>query len=195
MKKFLLGLLLIIIPINVFAIQIDKDVNSGIILSADENIVPTDTVLSVSNINNSTLQNLANSYKLTSYGSYNISVLNQAIRIKPNGNVSLSFPIANYNLKKIYVLQVEDSRVKTVYTNDISNGLANNLVVENNYATIITNDFSLSNDNTYIIGTINTETENPLTYDGNFTGLLLISGFAMVVLMILFTKLYIDNKD
>lgn len=102
MKKILFVICLLFIPIKTFAIEIDKDINSGIILSSEANVLP--------------------------------------------------------------------------------------------------NDFVTETQVTYLIGTqnslaINNEINNPKTTDSNFFPLILISILGLIGIMLLFIKLYIDNKE
>lgn len=211
LKKIIIFLIITLcIPITVHALEIDKDLNSGIILSSDADIVPNDTVLSVKNISDSNIVSLAKNFGFTNYKAYSISLLNEAARIIPNGEVTLSFPIpSNYNLtmsKHIYILKLGNNSIDTVYTmNSETVGLYEDLMIENGYARINTSGFSLDNDTTYVIGTtfINntsrqektTNIDNPNTLDNNFSVLLVISIIAIGGVMLLITKLYLDNKN
>lgn len=211
LKKIIIFLIITLcIPITVHALEIDKDLNSGIILSSDADIVPNDTVLSVKNISDSNIVSLAKNFGFTNYKAYSISLLNEAARIIPNGEVTLSFPIpSNYNLtmsKHIYILKLGNNSIDTVYTmNSETVGLYEDLMIENGYAIINTSGFSLDNDTTYVIGTtfINntsrqektTNIDNPNTLDNNFSVLLVISIIAIGGVMLLITKLYLDNKN
>lgn len=211
LKKIIIFLIITLcIPITVHALEIDKDLNSGIILSSDTDIIPNDTVLSVKNISDSNIVSLAKNFGFTNYKAYSISLLNEAARIIPNGEVTLSFPIpSNYNLtmsKHIYILKLGNNSIDTVYTmNSETVGLYEDLMIENGYAIINTSGFSLDNDTTYVIGTtfINntsrqektTNIDNPNTLDNNFSVLLVISIIAIGGVMLLITKLYLDNKN
>lgn len=210
LKKIIFSLvILLILPITILAKEIDKDINSGIILSSDDNIVPNDTVLSVNSINNNNITNLTKSFGLTNYKAYNISLLNKATRIIPNGEVTLSIPIPkNYNInlpKQIFVLKLGNNNIDTVYATSQDNiGLYEDLIINNGYAVINTSDFDLNNDTTYLIGTTSTLSnnqittkvnDNPKTLDTDFAPLLVISIIAIGGIMLLFTKLYLDNKN
>ncbi len=210
LKKIIIFLILsLYIPITGYALEIDKDLNSGIILSSENDIVPNDTVLSVKSISNNNIISLAKDFGLTKYNAYGISLLNAAKRIIPNGEVTLSFPIpSNYNLamsKKIYVLKLDNNSIDKVYTmNSETVGLYEDLVIENGYVLITTSDFSLDNDIVYLVGTtvINKENrkettliDNPNTLDNNFSVLLVISIISIGGVMLLITKLYLDNKN
>lgn len=211
LKKIIFGLIiLLILPITILAKEIDKDINSSIILSSDDNIVPNDTVLSVNNINNQDIVSLTKTFGLTDYKAYNISLLNEATRIVPDGEVTLSFPIPkNYNANlsnQIFVLKLGNDSIDTIYaTNQDNIGLYEDLIINNGYAIINTSDFDLNNDTIYLIGTtqvINNNkqsatkaNDNPKTLDTDFAPLLVISIIAIGGIMLLFTKLYLDNKN
>lgn len=210
LKKIIFSLvILLILPITISAKEIDKDINSGIILSSDDNIVPNDTVLSVNSVNNNNITNLTKSFGLTNYKAYNISLLNKATRIIPNGEVTLSIPIPkNYNInlpKQIFVLKLGNNNIDTVYATSQDNiGLYEDLIINNGYAVINTSDFDLNNDTIYLIGTTSTLSnnqittkvnDNPKTLDTDFAPLLVISIIAIGGIMLLFTKLYLDNKN
>lgn len=214
LKKIIFSLvILLILPITILAKEIDKDINSGIILSSDDNIVPNDTVLSVNSVNNNNITNLTKSFGLTNYKAYNISLLNKATRIIPNGEVTLSIPIPkNYNInlpKQIFVLKLGNNNIDTIYATSQDNiGLYEDLIINNGYAVINTSDFDLNNDTIYLIGTTatlnnnqnNTQittkvNDNPKTLDTDFAPLLVISIIAIGGIMLLFTKLYLDNKN
>lgn len=213
LKKIIFSLvILLILPITISAKEIDKDINSGIILSSDDNIVPNDTVLSVNSVNNNNISNLTKSFGLTNYKAYNISLLNKATRIIPNGEVTLSIPIPkNYNInlpKQIFVLKIGNNNIDTIYATSQDNiGLYEDLIISNGYAVINTSDFDINNDTIYLIGTtatlssnqnnnqITTKSDNPKTLDTDFAPLLVISIIAIGGIMLLFTKLYLDNKN
>lgn len=211
LKKIITFLILVLcIPLTVHALEIDKDLNSGIILSSDDEIVPHDTVLSVKNTSNSGIASLAKNFGFTNYKAYSISLLNEATRIIPNGEVKLSFPIpSNYSLnmsKQLYVLKLGNNNIDTVYTmNSETVGLYEDLTIENGHAIIMTSDFSLDKDIIYLIGTTalnntnrqvtTTHIDNPNTIDNNFSVLLVISIIAIGGIMLLITKLYLDNKN
>lgn len=216
LKKISIFLIIfLLLPITITAIEIDKDMNSGIILSSEENIVPNDTVLSVSSVSDNNIINIAKSFGFKNYKAYNISLLENANRIIPNGEVTLSFPIPNnYNLnlpKQIFVIKAGDNNtVETVfatYQDDI--GLYEELNINNGYAIINTSNFKLDSDVTYLIGTTadiidtnnnqnttaTTKISNPQTLDTDFAPLLFILIIGAGGIMLLFTKLYLDNKN
>lgn len=214
LKKIIFSLIiLLILPIVISAKEIDKDINSGIILSSDDNVVPNDTVLSVNNVNSNNISNIAKSFGLTNYKAYNISLLNNAARIIPNGEVTLSIPIPkNYNInlpKQIFVLKLGNNNIDTIYaTSQDDIGLYEDLIFNSGYALINTSDFDLNNDTIYLIGTTATLSnnqnnsqittkvnDNPKTLDTDFAPLLVISIIAIGGIMLLFTKLYLDNKN
>ncbi len=211
LKKIIICLIItLILPITIRALEIDKDLNSGIVLSSDENIVPNDTVLSVKGTSSNNIETLAKTFGFTKYNAYNISLLNEAVRIVPTGEVTLSFPIPNsYNLnmpKQIFILKLGTNSIDTVYTaNQDTMGLYEDLTIENGYAIINTSSFSLDSDTTYVIGTTfknttsnqitTTPVDNPNTLDTNFSALLVISIIAIGGIMLLITKLYLDNKN
>ncbi len=214
LKKIIISLVIfLMLPINILAKEIDKDINSGIILSSDDGIVPNDTVLSVSLVNNDNIVSITKSFGLTNYKAYNISLLNGAKRIVPNGEVTLSFPIPkNYNTnlpKQIFVLKLGSNSVDTIYaTSQDDIGLYEDLTINNGYAVINTSNFDLNADTIYLIGTTqiinNNENnqqlttkinDNPKTLDTGFASLLVISVIAIGGIMLLFTKLYLDNKN
>ena len=216
-KTFIFLLICLILPINLLAKEYDKDLTSGIVLSSDDNIIPSDTVLSVKSTNDSQLANIAKTFGLTSYQMYNISLLESANRIIPDGEVTLSFPLPNdYNLnlsKQIFVLQIGNEhnieKVYATYQDDI--GLYEDLEIEDKIVKINTNGFKLDSDTAYIIGTTaplvdgqtttpnrqttTTSTNNPNTLDPDFTPLLIITIVALGGVMMLITKLYLDNRD
>ena len=216
-KTFIFLLICLILPINLLAKEYDKDLTSGIVLSSDDNIIPSDTVLSVKSTNDSQLANIAKTFGLTSYQMYNISLLESANRIIPDGEVTLSFPLPNdYNLnlsKQIFVLQIGNEhnieKVYATYQDDI--GLYEDLEIEDKIVKINTNGFKLDSDTAYIIGTTaplvdgqtttpnrqttTTSTNNPNTIDPDFTPLLIITIVALGGVMMLITKLYLDNRD
>lgn len=216
LKKISIFLIMfLLLPITITAIEIDKDMNSGIILSSEENIVPNDTVLSVSSVSDNNIINIAKSFGFKNYKAYNISLLENANRIIPNGEVTLSFSIPNnYNLnlpKQIFVIKAGDNNtVETVfatYQDDI--GLYEELNINNGYAIINTSNFKLDSDVTYLIGTTadiidtnnnqntttTTKISNPQTLDTDFAPLLFILIIGTGGIMLLFTKLYLDNKN
>lgn len=216
LKKISIFLIMfLLLPITITAIEIDKDMNSGIILSSEENIVPNDTVLSVSSVSDNNIINIAKSFGFKNYKVYNISLLENANRIIPNGEVTLSFHIPNnYNLnlpKQIFVIKAGDNNtVETVfatYQDDI--GLYEELNINNGYAIINTSNFKLDSDVTYLIGTTadiidtnnnqntttTTKISNPQTLDTDFAPLLFILIIGTGGIMLLFTKLYLDNKN
>lgn len=214
LKKIIFSLIIfLILPITIFAKEIDKDINSGIILSSDDNVVPNDTVLNVNSVNNNNISNLTKSFGLTNYKAYSISLLNNNQRIIPNGEVTLSLPIPkNYNInlpKQIFVLKLGNDNIDTVYaTSHDDIGLYENLIIDSGYALINTSNFSLDNDTIYLIGTTATLSnnqnnnqittklnDNPKTLDIDFAPLLVISIIAIGGIMLLFTKLYLDNKN
>ncbi len=214
LKKIIIFLILVLIlPITTNALEIDKDLESGIILSSDENIVSNDTVLSVKSASSNNIETQAKTFGFTKYNAYNISLLNKATRIVPTGEVTLSFPIPNsYNInmsKQIFILKLGNNSIDTVYATDQATiGLYEDLTIENGYALINTSSFSLDNDTTYVIGTTvtnnannasnrttTTHIDNPNTLDTNFSSLLVISIVAVGGIMLLITKLYLDNKN
>lgn len=216
LKKIFISLLVFfILPQTLLAKKIDKDINSGIILSSEDDIIPNDTVLSVTNINNNNITSTIKSFGLTDYKAYNISLLNNNTRIIPNGEVTLSFPIPkNYNTnlpKQIFVLKLGNNNIDTIYaTSQDDIGLYEELTIDNGYAIINTSDFSLNDDTIYLIGTtqtinnnVNNTTKlttttvnnNPKTLDNDFAPLLVVSIIAIGGIMLLFTKLYLDNKN
>lgn len=216
LKKIIIFLIFVLIlPITVNALEIDKDLESGIILSSDENIVPNDTVLSINNASSNNIETQAKTFGFTKYNAYNISLLNKATRIVPTGEVTLSFPIPNsYNQnmpKQIFILKLGNNSIDTVYaTSQDTIGLYEDLTIENGYAIINTSSFSLDNDTTYVIGTTvtndlnhttnkiqltTTHVDNPNTMDTGFSVLLVISIIAIGGIMFLITKLYLDNKN
>lgn len=216
LKKVIISLLVFfMLPLPILSKEIDKDINSGIILSSDDGIISDDTVLSINNINNNNVTSIIKSFGLTDYKAYNISLLNNNTRIVPNGEVTLSFPIPktyNINLpKQIFVLKLGNDNIDTIYaTNQDDIGLYEDLVIDNGYAIINTSDFFLNNDTIYLVGTtqiinnninnttkltITTINNNPKTFDNDFAPLLVISIIAIGGIMLLFTKLYLDNKN
>lgn len=78
---------------------------------------------------------------------------------------------------------------------DINDG-----IILSSEADILPNDFATETQVTYLIGTqnslaINNKVDNPKTTDSNFFPLILISILGLIGIMLLFIKLYIDNKE
>lgn len=216
LKKVCIFLIILIsLPISINALEIDRDVSSGIILFGDEGVVALDTVLSVTNVDNAVIQNATKSFGLADYKAYNISLLENDKRITPNGIVTLFFPIPDeyksVSIEQIYILKLGlDGTIETVYATDGSDAiLHDDLVIENGYASFSTSDFKLNNDTTYLLGTksinninnftrnntIGNNIDNPKTLDTNFAPLIIITIIGVGGVMLLLTKLYLDNRN
>ena len=114
-----------------------EDATTGIRLEATTNVVSSNVVLTSTKV---TEQNILNIVKgalkdiSTKYIVYDINLLENNVKIQPNGKVKISIPIpTDYDKTKLAVYRVADNGEKTPY----------DVKVEGNYATFETDHFSI----------------------------------------------------
>ena len=117
------------------SIQIDNK-ETKIKLDASYNVVPENTVLETKEVKEENTLNLVKeSLKGISnkYITYDISLLNNNVKIQPNGNVKISIPIPdNFDASKLVVYRVSEDGTKIKY----------DVTIEENFATFETDHFS-----------------------------------------------------
>lgn len=113
-----------------------EDNVTNIKLNSSSDIIPSDTILEVKEIENGkeysivadALKNVSDKFVV-----YDITLKSEGVKIQPNGKVEISIPIpSEYDTNKIVVYRVEDDGTKVKY----------NAKINNNYATIQTDHFS-----------------------------------------------------
>lgn len=113
-----------------------EDNVTNIKLNSSSDIIPSDTILEVKEIENGKAYSIvADALKNVSdkFVVYDITLKSEGVKIQPNGKVEISIPIpSEYDTNKIVVYRVEDDGTKVKY----------NAKINNNYATIQTDHFS-----------------------------------------------------
>lgn len=106
-------------------------------LETDTTKVPENTVLQVKKVEDKKLANIVmESLKgiSTKYLLYDITLLNNNIKIQPSGNVKISIPIpSDFDINKLEVYRINEDGTKIKY----------DIRVENNYAIFETDHFSM----------------------------------------------------
>lgn len=117
------------------SIQLDNK-ETKIKLDASSSVVPENTVLETKEVKEENTLNLVKeSLKGISnkYITYDISLLNNNVKIQPNGNVKISIPIPdNFDASKLVVYRVSEDGTKIKY----------DVTIEENFATFETDHFS-----------------------------------------------------
>ena len=113
-----------------------EDSNTNIKIETSTKIVPEDTKLVVESIKEGTIHNTLVKVledNTSKFVAFDISLINNNIKVQPNGKVKLSIPIpSGYDTSRLTVYRVDENETKTEYT----------VKVEDNYATFETDHFS-----------------------------------------------------
>ncbi len=113
-----------------------EDSNTNIKIETSTKIVPEDTKLVVESIKEGTIYNTLVKVledNTSKFVAFDISLINNNIKVQPNGKVKLSIPIpSGYDTSRLTVYRVDENETKTEYT----------VKVEDNYATFETDHFS-----------------------------------------------------
>lgn len=113
-----------------------EDISTGIKLDATSNVISGNIVLSsikvtehgILNTVKTALERISDKYTV-----YDINLLENNVKIQPNGKVKISIPIpSDYNKQRLAVYRIESDEEKTEYA----------ITVEEGYATFETNHFS-----------------------------------------------------
>lgn len=134
------------------------DNKTNVILDTDTNIVPSDTVLEVTEIKDKQLYTtITESLKNVSnkFVAYDITLKSKGVEIQPNGNVKISIPIpSEFNKSQLVAYRIDESGKKIEYT----------VKVNGEYAIIETDHFS-----TYVLGEMQKESNQESNQENSNT--------------------------
>lgn len=169
-----------------------EDNVTNIKLNSSSDIIPSDTILEVKEIENGKAYSIvADALKNVSdkFVVYDITLKSEGVKIQPNGKVEISIPIpSEYDTNKIVVYRVEDDGTKVKY----------NAKINNNYATIQTDHFSkyvlVEENNSNMSETNDNTTQGAEKDETPKTGVVQYVNIAGIVIIISSVAIFIFKK-
>ena len=169
-----------------------EDNVTNIKLNSSSDIIPSDTILEVKEIENGKAYSIvADALKNVSdkFVVYDITLKSEGVKIQPNGKVEISIPIpSKYDTNKIVVYRVEDDGTKVKY----------NAKINNNYATIQTDHFSkyvlVEENNSNMSETNDNTTQGAEKDETPKTGVVQYVNIAGIVIIISSVAIFIFKK-
>ena len=169
-----------------------EDNVTNIKLNSSSDIIPSDTILEVKEIENGKAYSIvADALKNVSdkFVVYDITLKSEGVKIQPNGKVEISIPIpSKYDTNKIVVYRVEDDGTKVKY----------NAKINNNYATIQTDHFSkyvlVEENNSNMSETNDNTTQGAEKEKKTKTGVVQYVNIAGIVIIISSVAIFIFKK-